>query len=147
MTIYNNVLKELQYFILTEDNIQRSLEMKLKYVTKEKKRALNSCVENKNKYYIPNEFDTLFWCFYILQNGHVKYETLYSKNEIVSKQIKINYVEDIRKNKQLIKAYKFDTMSNIENNLVNEKKLNVKTFLTLCAIENMNVLFVKNNTN
>jgi hypothetical protein len=67
-----------------------------------------------------------------------------NKNDIVARQIKIEYVEKVRKEKQLIKTHKFDTFSNIENNLANENLLNVKTFLTLCVIENLNILFVKN---
>jgi len=102
---------------------------------------------NKQKnIFIPREKDTLFWCFYILKNGETKYETMYSKNEVIAKQIKIEYVDIIRKNKQIIKTHKFDAISNIENNLANENYLNIKTFFTLCAIENINILFVINKT-
>jgi hypothetical protein len=142
MTQYNDVLNELQYYILNENNIAKFLELKIKT---DKNTAGTTKLKNVYKslnVFFPREKDTLFWCFYILKFGPTKYEMLYNRNEVVSRQIKIDYVEKIRKEKQLVKTHKFDTFSNIENNLANENMLNIKTFLTLCVIENINVLFV-----
>jgi len=148
MTQYNDVLNELQYYILNEDNIKRYLSQKIK--TNKNMNDVNTFVKqkvlhnNNNCIFFPKEKDSLFWCFFILKFGYTKYELMYNKNEISSRQIKIEYVEKIRKEKQLIKTHKFDTFSNIENNLANEQFLNVKTFLTLCVLENLNILFVNN---
>ena len=71
---------------------------------------------------------------------------LYQERKITEKKHKIEYVERIRKEKQIVKTYKFATLTHIENNLANEIQLDIKTFLTLCTIENLNVLFVKNKT-
>ena len=81
-----------------------------------------------------------------MKHGDVKYEMLEYKNILTEKNLKIEYVEKIRKEKQTVKTYKFATLTHIENNLANENQLDVKTFLTLCAIENLNILFVKNKT-
>ena len=81
-----------------------------------------------------------------MKHGDVKYEMLEHKNILTEKKIKIEYVEKIRKEKQTVKTYKFATLTHIENNLANENQLDIKTFLTLCAIENLNILFVKNKT-
>ena len=144
---YNDVLKEIQYYILNEENIKGYLEMKIKYVKKQKHLiSIDTSQKIQNKIFIPREQDTLFWCFYIIQNGDLKYETMYNKNDIVARQMKIEYIDIIRKNKQIIKTYKFDSISNIENNLANEKSLNINSFLTLCAILNINILFVNNKT-
>ena len=64
----------------------------------------------------------------------------------MAKQQKIELVSTIRNNKDIVKTYKFDTITNIENNLANDQTLNVKAFLTLCAIENINVVYVNNKT-
>lgn len=150
MALYNDVLNELQYYILNDSNINNYLKNKIKPVLKEKiidiNASFSSKTNNKNNIFIPYEQDKLFWCFYIFKNGESNYETLYAKNEIVAKQVKIEYINVIRKNKQIVKTYKFDTISNIENNLANDKFLNAKTFLTMCAIENINVLFVNKKT-
>jgi len=133
---FNIFLNELQEYELSEKNIQNIL----------KKRENTKENTKENNIFIPKEKDSLFWCFYLIKNDHLKYELLDNKNIIVEKQLKIAYVEELRKHKQIIKQYKFTTLSSIENNLVNEEKININTFLTLCVIENINVFFIKKNT-
>jgi hypothetical protein len=150
MLAYNDVLNELQDYILNEENIQKSLRMKIS-VDKNDKNVkplkINDFKSNlKPSLFVPNQQDTLFWCFYIMKNGDMKYETLPNKNSLVAKQIKIDLVSTIRKNKDIIKTYKFDTKSNIESNLANDNNINSKTFLSLCAVENINVIYISKKT-
>ena len=81
-----------------------------------------------------------------MKNGFEKYETIPYKNSLVAKQLKIDLVSTIRKNKDIVKMYKFDSIVNIENNLANENNLNTKTFFSLCAIENLNVILTSKKT-
>jgi hypothetical protein len=143
---YNDVMKDLQYYILTENNIKKALSKKLITGIKPKQNITEPVLKANKNLFIPIEEDTLFWCFYILKNGDIKYETLHNKNNVIERQMKINYIDIIRKNKQIVKTYKFDTISNIESNLANDKFINIKTFLTLCAIENINILYINNKT-
>lgn len=141
------LINKLQYFSLDEQVIEKSLKMKMEshrkpFVAKEQFKI----VKPINKIYLPSEKDTLFWCFFIMKHGDTHYEMLDNKNIIVEKRNKIEYVEKIRKDKQLIKTYKFVTLTNLENNLANEDKLNIGTFLSLCVFENINVLYIKNKT-
>jgi hypothetical protein len=138
-------------YILNEDNMLDYLKYKINVNHSEKLKSNN----NENKYtkpinkpsiFTPKESDTLFWCYYIISNGEIKYETINNKNFVITKQIKINFVNKIRENKQIVKTYKFDTISNIESNLANDDYITIKTVLTLCAIEKINVIFVKNKT-
>jgi hypothetical protein len=94
----------------------------------------------------PNDNDSLFWCLYIIKNGLTNYTKLTNRSYIIEKQFKIEYIERIRKEKQLLKQHKFDTITNIENKLANENTIDINTFLTLCVIGNLNVFFVKNKT-
>jgi hypothetical protein len=142
--LYNDVLKNLQDYMLDEINIDRALKMKLENVNKEKSQT--NFVKPKKNLFIPREKDMLFWCFFIFKNGDIKYETLYNKNEVIEKQIKITYVEKIRKEKQTLKIYKFDSISNIESNLVNDNLISRKTFLSLCAVENINIIYINKKT-
>jgi hypothetical protein len=154
MLSYNDVLVELQDYMLDEENIRKSLNMKLTSVRNERnnkrppKENFKSepTIIKKPQLFIPNQQDSLFWSFYIIKNGEYNYEILKNKNTLTSKQYKIELVENIRKNKDIVKTYKFDTLTNIESNLVNDNNLNVKTFLTLCAIENLNIVYVNKNT-
>jgi hypothetical protein len=141
------LINKLQEFSLYEQVIEKSLKMKMEshrkpFVAKELFKIVNPI----NKIYIPGEKDTLFWCFYIMKHGDMQYEMLDNKNIVVEKINKIEYVEKIRKDKQLIKTYKFTTLTNLENNLANEENINIGTFLSLCVFENINVLYVKNKT-
>ena len=52
--------------------------------------------------FVPNQQDTLFWCFYIMKNGDTKYEMLPNKNSLIAKQIKIELISTIRNNKDII---------------------------------------------
>jgi hypothetical protein len=148
---YNDVMSELQDYILDDKNIEKSLEMKITDLPSHKenlklKTKHETVLKPTNKIFIPEEKDTLFWCFYIMKNGEVNYEMLLHKNEVVAKQIMISYVENIRKDKKTVKIYKFDSISSIESNLANDNAINCKTFLTLCAIENINIIYVTKNT-
>ena len=96
--------------------------------------------------FFPKEQDSLFWCYYIISSGESNYEMMNVKNSLVAKQIKINYVNKIRMNKQIVKTYKFDTITNIENNLANDNNIYIKTIMTLCAIDKINIIFVSRKT-
>lgn len=147
MTSYNDVLYELQEYILNNENIKKSIKTKIHCVKNEKSIVRETLVPSKKPLlYIPNQQDTLFWCFYIIKHGDIKYETMNNKNVLVAKQIKIDLVTSIRQNKDIVKMHKFDTIINLESNLANDNNLNPKTFLTLCAIENINIIYVSKKT-
>ncbi len=148
MISYNDVLNELQDYMLNNENIQKSIKTKIASAKNETQKVRESPQQSikKQSLYIPNQQDTLFWCFYIIQNGDIKYETMNNKNSLVAKQIKIDLVTSIRQNKDVVKMHKFDTIANLESNLANDNNLNPKTFLTLCAIENINIIYVSKKT-
>jgi hypothetical protein len=157
-TKYNDVVNELQDYILDDENIKKSLRFKLQKDLQykqgsqynkdkqEKQGSHDKKDDNQDKICIPLEQDSLFWCYYILVNGDTAYEMLNNKNTLVTKQLKIDLVSTIRKNKDIIKTYKFDTITNIESNLANDNILNAKTFLSLCAIANINVIYISKKT-
>jgi hypothetical protein len=144
-------IEELEPYILNESNIENYLKYKIKSNQKEEKNRdtqKNQEIKTIKKplIFIPREQDKLFWCYYIIKNGDIKYETLNNRNTLTAKQIKIDYVLKIRGNKQIVKTYKFDTITNIESNLANDNNINIKTIMTLCAIDNINLIFVSKKT-
>jgi hypothetical protein len=91
---YNDVMKKLQDYMLDEANIKRALEMKIgstnKAVTLKDSNKVNYQKEDLTKkpsIFIPREKDTLFWCFYLMKHGDVKYEMLEHKNILTEKNI------------------------------------------------------------
>ena len=140
---------EYDPYILNDDNMIRYLKYKLNNnsnlsnINKEtqiKKQTINQSI------FFPKEYDSLFWCYYIISSGETSYEMINVKNSLVAKQLKINYVNKIRMNKQIIKTYKFDTITNIESNLANDNNINIKTIMSLCAIDKINIIFVTRKT-
>lgn len=133
---------------LNESNMQSYIKFKfisddLEKTTSKKNTKATENIISKTHIFIPKENDTLFWCYYIIFFGDTKYEMLNFKNTLVEKQNKINFISKIRENKQIIKTYKFDTLTSIENNLANDNMINIKTIMALCAIDKINVIFVK----
>jgi hypothetical protein len=140
----------LQDYELTENNITKSLEhrfepVKKNYKSEEKNKNVTKMNMDKG-FFIPRQKDSLFWCFYIMKNGDVKYELLGKINSVIEKKFKIDYVEKIRTEKQLIKSYKFASLSNIENKLANDITIDLKTFLALCVMENVNIIYINKRT-
>ena len=152
---YNDVINKLHDYMLTENTIKRSLHSRINNsfennTEKSNKISRQNIVPIKDKdkcnIFTPIQKDNLFWCFYILKYGENNYEMLDNINIVLEKKLKIDYVEKIRKEKQIVKSYKFATLTHLENQLANEAKIDISTFFTLCVIENINVLYVYKKT-
>ena len=86
--------------------------------------------------------DSLFWCFYVLLNGIDKYDLLGNQYFLEEKKIKFQYIEILRKNKDLLKIYKIKPLSEIEDELANKDAIGIKTFVALCIVSNLNVMII-----
>jgi hypothetical protein len=139
---------DLEPYILNENNMMNYLKYKIKNdsIKKEVKEKSFKQSPNKCSFFIPKENDTLFWCYYIILNGDAEYEMMNNRNVLVEKQNKINYVTKIRSSKQTVKTYKFDSLTNIESNLANDNLINIKTIMSLCAIDKVNIIFIRRKT-
>ena len=142
-----NIIQILQDYVLNENNIQRSIEDMIESTNNKKKtQKYEKYDTKKNDFFIPIQKDKLFWCFFVIKNVDVKYELLGKINSVIEKNMKIEYVEKIRKEKQMLKLYKFSSLSKIENQLANEFKIDLNTFFTLCVIENINIVYINKRT-
>jgi len=151
-------LDKLEDFMLTGKKLANYsfIENKNKTIDTSKKSFITNTNTNTNKvkekvpeFFFPNNVDSLFWCFYIMKNGVEAYKTLENINNIniiLEKKMKIDYIELLRKNKQIIKSAKIAPLTYIENQLLNEQKIDIKTFLSLCVVENLNVLYLHKKT-
>jgi hypothetical protein len=146
--LYQNYIKHVQDYMFNNTTICKSIEHKLhqQYNTKKIKKHEEKQAKIIDNIFIPNDNDTLFWCLYIIKNGLTNYTQMTNRNLVVEKQFKIEYVERLRKEKTLIKQYKLDSLTNIENSLANENKIDMNTFLMLCVIGSLNIFFIKKNT-
>ena len=93
-----------------------------------------------SEFFFPREKDTLFWCFYIMKNGADVYHHLPHRNIVVEKQMKIEYINQLRENKSLLKSAKTAPLSHVENQLLNEHCIDAKTFNALCVLEGLSCI-------
>ena len=148
--VYQDFVKHVQDYMFNNTNICKCLEHKIhESFNNQKTKQENEkklCLNGSQTLFIPKDNDSLFWCLYIITNGLTNYSQLNNRNLVVEKKFKIDYVERLRKEKQLIKQYKFDSMTNIENRLVNESRIDMNTFFTLSVLGSLNIFFIKNKT-
>ena len=101
---------------------------------------------SKGDTFFPDVHDSLFWSFYIMKNGQEAYESLGKINIVIERKIKIEYIERFREGKQVLKTYKTAPLTYIENILLNEKQIDIKTLIALCVIEGISFIYIYKNT-
>jgi len=148
--VQDQCLSDYDPYILNDNNMSNYLKYKLNsksisnLIPKIEKQSIKQSI--KQSLFFPKEMDSLFWCYYIISSGESNYEMMNVKNSLTAKQLKINYVNKIRMNKQVVKTYKFDTITNIESNLANDNNININSVMSLCAIDKINIIFISRNT-
>ena len=145
---YNHVLLNIQDYMLTNKVLVQSLKYKLdnkkkQCIVKKEIKGKNISKKEKEQFFFPPQKDSLFWCFYIIKNGFASYEypgiTTYEKE----KEEKFKCIEFLRKNKDALKTNKIKRIKeDVEDELANKDKIGMKTFIALCAVNNINVLFI-----
>jgi hypothetical protein len=145
---YNDICFQLQGFMLTnqfldKNNFLISPEPPLNNQLKSDK-----CEEPVKKvtsleYYIPDEKDKLFWCFYIILYGIDNYEFKKASAFTIEKEFKIQAIQNIRKDKKLYKQYKL-RISEIEDELLNHNKITLKSLYALCILYKKNIIYAWN---
>jgi len=142
-----DILK-LQNFVLNKRNI----EAILKHTSKvDEKTVIKQPIKRVTKnmkgdlFFKPKFTDALFWCYYIINYGLPEYEMVRGDGFIDSMAEKIKLVENVRENKILLKKNKWKC-SIIENDLANEKRITLNTFLCICAIKKHNIIYINDRT-
>ena len=113
------------------------------YSSKTENTHINESIKSKKpEYAIIKNKDTLFWCYYIIKYGYDDYEMV-GQHFSVEKNLKIECINKIRKDKELLKKYKLKR-SEIESELLNDEILSLKGFLAICIYNNINFLLIDN---
>lgn len=88
--------------------------------------------------------DSLFWCFFAMKYGFASYETPGNVSFTNEKEEKYKCINYIKANKELLKSYKINNKDNgIENDLANNTCISEKTFISLCIINEIKILFIQ----
>ena len=137
-------LNEIQDYELSEKNITKFLKMiESSSLTKNEKKSKKKIYKetfNSDEFLIPHLKDKLFWCFYIIHLGFVKFETIHNFFT-EEKQVKISLIENIRSHKDILKKNKWKR-NLIENELANEDIISLDTFCCLCTIFNYSFMII-----
>ena len=129
----------LKKYSLTADKINTVTFLDFESVKKSKK-VLKSL--KTYSFFTTNLDDKLFWYYYIFINGHDTFKLV--KNYFLEeKASKIKLIQKIRENKSIMKKMKIKR-NEVEDELLNQETIKIKTFLLLCAIEKKNIL-IKDN--
>ena len=149
-----NVVEELQDYMFTSKNLigfnkdnfnldainkrtNAIVNDKKNINTNDKKKEINENI------YKPRQADSLFWCFYILKYGYSKYEMeIGNQHFTIEKAEKFQYIENLRKKKDILKINKIRPLSDLEDDLAHNPRISIKTFFALCIIEKLNILLV-----
>ena len=154
--MYNNIIDSCKQYMLIENNILNS--NKIETINSKTIQNKNTSIQNKNtsiqnkNMSIQNkntsildmslDTDTLFWSFFIILNG--EHEYLLDNTFKREKEFKIESIEKLRSIKSELKAIKI-RLNEIENELLNEKRISIKSLMALCLLYKKNIFYIWNN--
>ena len=98
--------------------------------------------KNDQKKYVK---DDLFWTIYKLVHD-TDTNALHEMTNcfVVEKEFKIKCIEELRTIKSKLKIHKF-SLSEVENQLLNEKTINLTAFFALALLFNLNIFYIWEN--
>jgi hypothetical protein len=99
----------------------------------------------KNNFFVPFQEDKLFWIYYYIVNGYLKYNLATPNYYEIEVNNKINIIDEIKKNRSLLKEKKIKNIKDIENELLCNKEINFNTFIIICIIFKINILYLRCN--
>lgn len=153
---YNHVINDLQDYMLYGKLLVQSLKTRSKINVKHKIMTTNDDIfekekeknklmkKEKERFFYPSQKDQLYWCFFIMKNGFTAYEYPDVSSFVNEKTEKIKCVTMLRENKQQLKGKKIKNIKeHVENELVNCSTITMKTFIALCIVANINVLYIQ----
>ena len=129
-----------QYMLTNKNIIEWTNNIFIKKRNEKKYIKEEKCIKkNENSYYKQiSKKDGLFWSFFYILNGPFEYISVFNDFS-TEKLYKINLVDKVRENKQLLKKYKFK-INDVEDKLLNCEKIDIPTFICLCLLHNINFI-------
>ena len=142
---YNHVINSLQDYMLNGKLLAQSIKHKSFLLPDKKKEmvVVKPIPKVLDKFFYPEQKDSLYWCYFIIKNGFAKYEYPYVTSFVNEKIDKFKSIELLRINKQQLKLKKIKNLKeDVEDELANKERIGMKTFIALCVADNINILFI-----
>jgi len=135
-------LKNLNHSILTNEKIIKILNNNFYNQNKKKEKQQQKKIQKKNtQYFTPDLHDTLFWCFYIMHFSFEEYQMVSQSGFKEEQKFKMNFIKLLQNNKELLKQHKLKYI-NLENNIINDKKINLMSFYAMLLHYKYNAIIV-----
>lgn len=147
-----NIVNDLQNYMFSTDKLKQMTQL-FNPTSNSSTKSLNKPPiikktiepEIKERYFFPSQKDSLFWCFYRIVNESSEmlmepYSFVKEKNE------KIKWITTIRNESNLLKQHKITKLVEIEDDLANKETIQITTFIALCIVNKLNILYVSNRT-
>ena len=142
MTIKHPAMKSLAPYVLTNERIIKIVNNNFYNVKKKQANKKDkNLAKTNNNFYTPDVKDGLFWCFYIVYNSLDSYELLSRSKFKEERDFKINFINQIKSQKVFFKKLKVK-YNHVENSFINEEKIDLYSFLVLCAYYKVNIILV-----
>lgn len=152
MLINENIVK-IQHLTNRENcNYQENLSTRQNYKNKDiSKNVSKNLTKNLTKNVSKNvnnniifdkDSDQLFWCFYIILYGEFQYEI--NNSFQTEKKFKIDSITSLKNIKSTLKNNRL-RFTIIENELLNEKFLSIRSIIALSLLHNKNIMYISNN--
>ena len=135
---FNKQNIERVFYKYTEDSKIKISNIKEKTQQQRKKQKIDN---NNEGFIIPEENDSVFWCWLIFTKGLSNYTISRDRVFVTEKTEKINFIEKVRINKKLLKKYKIK-LCDIESNLTMGKKLDIIFLEPMIIMENFNFIYM-----
>lgn len=140
-----HMIENMTNYMLTNKNMVNYLNLCLvkEKVEKKKKITFKPC-GNIQQLFFPCQEDNLFWLYYIMVHSIENYKMLGEHTYSIENQEKMKCIETLKLHKSTIKDLKTKIID-CENDLINNKKISLSTFIVLCAIKSINPCIVFKN--
>jgi len=141
----SNLFNQLNKYALDNNNMQQFMmhqyyKEKAKIYNKSQQKKENESKKNED-FFIPDEKDSIFWCWFIFRYGFSEYEILKKNTFTTEKEYKINFIEKMRRGKQTLKKLKIK-LPEVEGNLSSDPILSIKSLESMLMIEEYNFTYM-----
>jgi hypothetical protein len=143
-----DLFKDLDIYMLTKENVIRISNITPTFTFNNKLLNKSTNVKIKNEpikhpaIFYPRQQDPLFWCFYIIYKGDEWYRENINHTFRTEKDMKIRTIEILAEKKELMKTNKLKRIE-VENELLNEKRITLKGLKALCLAYDVSICLVK----
>ena len=139
----HKLLQLVEKYSFNKQNIQELISSEyFEYSVKPKTKNIKEKVEIEHtNFFLPQEDDTVFWCWLLFKLGFSEYEILKETNFIIEKQYKIEFISKVRDNKNQLKQMKVK-VAEMEGHLANDTSLSIFFLEAMLITEKYNFVYM-----